>query len=61
MVIGQETAATIPDGTMQKLMEVSHMKHLGWTTTTSLCRGIMMAYQSYFEKINNYQLKQVGL
>ena len=42
--------STKPDGTMRKLMDVSRMKGLGWTATTSLRKGINSAYQSYLEK-----------
>lgn len=42
--------STKPDGTMRKLMDVSRMKGLGWTATTSLRKGIDSAYQSYLEK-----------
>ena len=42
--------ATKPDGTMQKLMDVSHMKSMGWTASTSLRKGILTAYQSYLEE-----------
>jgi GDP-L-fucose synthase len=36
--------ATKPDGTMQKLMDVSRMKGLGWAATTSLRDGILTVY-----------------
>ncbi len=42
--------STKPDGTMQKLMDVSRMKGLGWVATTSLRSGINSAYQSYLEQ-----------
>lgn len=42
--------STKPDGTMRKLMDVSRMKDLGWTATTSLRSGINSAYQSYLEQ-----------
>ncbi len=42
--------STKPDGTMRKLMDVSRMKGLGWTATTSLRNGIHSAYQSYLEQ-----------
>lgn len=42
--------STKPDGTMRKLMDVSRMKHLGWTASTNLRKGIFTAYQSYLEE-----------
>lgn len=45
--------STKPDGTMRKLMDVSRMKHLGWTATTSLRQGIFAAYQSYLTNEND--------
>ena len=42
--------STKPDGTMQKLMDVSRMKRLGWAASTSLRDGILTAYQSYLEQ-----------
>lgn len=41
--------STKPDGTMQKLVEVSRMSELGWRATTDLHDGIAMAYQSYLK------------
>ena len=43
--------STKPDGTMQKLMEVSHAKSLGWQATTSLGDGLMLAYKNYLNLI----------
>jgi GDP-L-fucose synthase len=42
--------STKPDGTMRKLMDVSRLKNLGWTATTSLRDGILAAYESYLTK-----------
>jgi GDP-L-fucose synthase len=39
-----------PDGTMRKLMDVSRMKGMGWTSSTSLHKGILTAYQSYLKE-----------
>lgn len=38
-----------PDGTMRKLMDVSRLKEMGWSATTSLRNGIDAAYQSYMQ------------
>jgi GDP-L-fucose synthase len=39
--------STKPDGTPQKLLEVSRLTQLGWRAKTSLCDGIQSAYQDY--------------
>lgn len=38
-----------PDGTMQKLMDVSIMERMGWVASTALRKGIFEVYQSYLE------------
>lgn len=38
-----------PDGTPRKLMDVTRMKQLGWTASTSLEDGIRMAYEWFCE------------
>ena len=38
---------TKPDGTPRKLLEVSRMKHMGWTPKQNLVRGIERAYQDF--------------
>jgi len=40
---------TKPDGTMQKLMDVSYMTSLGWTRKTMLEDGIRRAYQAFLD------------
>ena len=37
---------TRPDGTPQKLLDVSRMKKLGWQSRTSLAEGIALTYES---------------
>ena len=39
-----------PDGTMRKIMDVSRMKRMGWVASTSLRKGIFMAYQAYLQE-----------
>lgn len=39
--------ATMPDGVMQKLLDVSHLAELGWEASISLERGIEMTYESF--------------
>jgi len=39
-----------PDGTPRKLMDVSHLKQLGWEYQTSLPEGIALAYQDFLAK-----------
>jgi len=36
-----------PDGTPQKLLDVSRLSSLGWTASTSLSQGIALAYQDF--------------
>jgi GDP-L-fucose synthase len=43
--------STKPDGTVRKLMDVSRMKEMGWMASTSLRKGIVLAYQSYLDEI----------
>jgi GDP-L-fucose synthase len=35
-----------PDGTPQKLLDISHMRALGWKAKTGLAEGIRLTYQS---------------
>ena len=39
-----------PDGTPQKLLDVSRLAKLGWRATTSLEDGIRLAYQAYLRE-----------
>ncbi len=39
-----------PDGTMQKLLDVSKLKQMGWQATTPLRDGIASAYKTYLVK-----------
>jgi len=38
-----------PDGTPQKLLDVSRITHLGWTPRTTLREGIYLTYQWYLK------------
>jgi GDP-L-fucose synthase len=42
--------ASRPDGTPQKLLDVSRLAKLGWHARTSLEEGIRLAYQSYLNE-----------
>lgn len=44
-----------PDGTMQKLLDVSRMTRLGWKAKTGLPEGIMTTYQSFLEQGAKFQ------
>lgn len=44
-----EWDTTKPTGTPRKLMDVSHMKRLGWTAQTGLREGIEKTYRWYLE------------
>jgi len=39
-----------PDGTPQKLLDVSRLTKLGWRARTSLEEGIRLAYQAYLRE-----------
>jgi GDP-L-fucose synthase len=41
--------ATKPDGTMQKLMDVSFMESIGWRAKTSLRVGLAIAYENFLK------------
>jgi GDP-L-fucose synthase len=41
-----------PDGTMRKLLDVSHMNQLGWQAKTELSDGLAKAYASYLATLN---------
>ncbi|MEM1057824.1 MAG: GDP-L-fucose synthase [Verrucomicrobiota bacterium] len=41
--------ASMPDGTMRKLMDISKIRELGWTPKTSLENGIRLAYDWYLQ------------
>jgi GDP-L-fucose synthase len=42
-----------PDGTPRKLLDVSMMKHLGWSARISLNEGIHSAYQDFLARFAN--------
>lgn len=42
-----------PDGTMRKLMDVSKLRQMGWSSSTTLLDGIASAYQSFLTSVNN--------
>lgn len=40
-----------PDGSPQKLLDVSRLTDLGWTARIGLRAGLKMAYEIYLDKI----------
>ena len=50
-VVGYQGAIRLdpsrPDGTPQKLLDVSRMRQLGWQAKTSLADGLVLAYQAF--------------
>lgn len=44
-----------PDGTPKKLMDVSKMKHQGWSAKISLEDGIQSTYEWFLDHANNYK------
>lgn len=47
-----------PDGTMQKLLDVSRMAELGWKAKMSLREGIEMTYEFYKGDVKGKRLKR---
>lgn len=43
-----------PDGTPRKLMDVTKMHRLGWRHTTSLQKGICLAYKDFLKTMYNH-------
>ena len=41
----------MPDGTPQKLLDITRMESLGWEARTSLEQGILKTYQWYVENL----------
>ena len=39
-----------PDGTMQKLLDVTRVNALGWKAKTNLAEGIQIAYQDWMSQ-----------
>ena len=46
-----------PDGTFQKLLDVTKLKDLGWSSKISLKEGIKKTYQDYKKELYNHSLK----
>ena len=44
-----------PDGTPRKLMDVSKMKSMGWSSSTELTEGIKKTYEWFLSNIENYK------
>lgn len=44
---------TKPDGTFQKLMDISRLRDLGWSPSISLKEGVEKVYQLYREELKN--------
>lgn len=48
-----------PDGTMQKLMDSSKLRRLGWQPTMTLAQGIEKTYAWYLEQSKTDQIREV--
>tara|TARA_Y100000589_G_scaffold330968_1_gene382424 strand:+ start:3334 stop:4332 length:999 start_codon:yes stop_codon:yes gene_type:complete len=46
-----------PDGTFQKLLDVSNLNNLGWDSKISLKNGIKITYEHYKKEIKNKTLR----
>jgi GDP-L-fucose synthase len=40
----------MPDGTPRKLLDVSRLRRLGWSSTTSLHEGLRQTYRSFLNE-----------
>jgi GDP-L-fucose synthase len=45
---------TKPNGTPRKLLDVSHLKALGWEAKTGLDEGLALAYEDFKENYGKY-------
>ena len=50
---------TKPDGTFQKLLDVSKLKSLGWESKISLLEGLKMTYKDYKNELLNNKLRTI--
>ena len=41
----------MPDGTPQKLLDISHIKSLGWGPKTSLDKGLKITYDWFKQNL----------
>ncbi|TAM71917.1 MAG: GDP-L-fucose synthase [Microbacteriaceae bacterium] len=48
---------TKPDGTPQKLLDVTRLSALGWTATTGLAAGIAQTYDWYLQHLSSLRTK----
>ena len=46
-----------PDGAPRKLMDVSRLKKLGWSSTFSLADGLNKTYRWYLDNVENKNLR----
>ena len=46
-----------PDGTPRKLLDVSQLKKLGWSSKTSLKAGIKLTIKNYENELRNKSLR----
>ena len=44
-----------PDGAPRKIMDISKIKNMGWTSTTELNVGIEKTYKWFLNNINNFK------
>ena len=47
-----------PDGTMQKLLDVSKLNNQGWTHTINLLNGLASTYKDFSERYEYYITKK---
>jgi len=47
-----------PDGTPKKLLEVSRLKNLGWSSKIQLDEGLCLTYKDYLERVETGSLRR---
>ena len=50
---------TKPDGTPQKLLDVTRLNDLGWTAQTSLSKGIKLAYEDFLKTYGSLRYEKL--
>jgi GDP-L-fucose synthase len=46
-----------PDGTPRKLLDTTHLNHLGWKPRIALKEGLTLTYQAFLEESRSHSLR----
>ena len=46
-----------PDGSPRKLLDISKLKRIGWSSNTKLEEGIKLTFDSYIKEIKNTSIR----